>query len=83
MMNKSGIAALILASALVTTATAPAFAQTRKTACSKIFDMCMKRAGDGHAAICEDMYESAKRTGAWQATQEPDGTRHPPVPCTP
>ena len=57
--------------------------EARKTACAKIMDICMKRAGDGHAAICEEMYAEAKRTGVWQATAEPDGTRHPPVPCTP
>jgi hypothetical protein len=62
---------------------APAGAQERKTACSKIMDMCMKRAGSGHAAICEDMYSTARKTGAWPATQEPDGTKHAPVPRTP
>jgi len=74
----AGVACLGLA-----LANAPASAQERKTACSKIMDICMKRAGSGHAAICEDMYSTAKRTGAWPATQEPDGTKHAPVPCTP
>lgn len=62
----------------------PAAAQQgRKVACSKIMDMCMKRAGNGHAAICEDMYSQARNTGAWPPTQEPDGTKHAAVPCTP
>jgi hypothetical protein len=77
--------AAMLTSVLVGTALAgaPALAQGKKTTCAKIMDICMKRAGDGHAAICEEMYENARRTGEWQATVEPDGTKHPPVPCTP
>jgi len=62
----------------------PAAAQARKpVACSKIMDLCMKRAGDGHAGICEDMYSQARNTREWPATIEPDGTRHEPVPCIP
>lgn len=65
-------------------AAGPAAAQQqRKVACSKIMDMCMKRAGNGHAAICEDMYSQARNTGVWPSTQEPDGTKHDAVPCTP
>ena len=56
-------------------AESPALAQqSHKTACSKIMDMCMKRAGDGHAGVCEDMYSQARNTGVWPATAEPDGT---------
>lgn len=57
--------------------------QVRKpVACSKIMDICMRRAGDGHAGVCEDMYSQARNTGVWPATAEPDGTQHAPVPCT-
>ena len=57
--------------------------QSRKPAvCSKIMDICMRRAGDGHAGVCEDMYSQARNTGVWPATVEPDGTTHPPIPCT-
>ena len=60
-----------------------ASAQTRKpVACSKIMDMCMKRAGNGHAGVCEDMYSQARNTGVWPATAEDDGTTHAPVPCS-
>ena len=69
--------------ALAVALVAPAAAQQRKTACAKIMDICMKRAGDGHAGICQDMYDQAKRTGEWPATQEPDGTTHAAVPCAP
>ena len=34
-----------------------------------------------HAAICEDMYKMALSQGQWQATEEPDGTKHAAVPC--
>jgi hypothetical protein len=60
-----------------------ASAQTKKPiACSKIMDLCMKRAGNGHAGVCEDMYSQARNTGVWPATAEEDGTAHAPVPCT-
>ena len=78
--------AIALATALVlgVVSTGSAGAQARKpVACSKIMDMCMKRAGDGHAAICEDMYSQAKNTRLWPATVEPDGSKHDPVPCSP
>lgn len=68
--------------ALVTAASAPAEA-AGKTTCKQIFDICMKRAGSGHAAICEDMYAQARRNGQWQATEDEQGHKYPPVPCTP
>ncbi len=59
-------------------------AQERKRpTCQSIFNICMKRAGDGHAAICQDMYASAKANGQWQETVDEQGVRRPPVPCTP
>ncbi len=63
----------------------PAGAQEarKKVSCDSIMALCMKRAGDGHAGICEDMLSQARNTGRWPATQEPDGKKHPPVPCTP
>ena len=79
----AGLASVVfMAGALVTP---PAGAQDgkRPIKCSSIMDICMKRAGDGHAGICDDMYSVAKNTGHWQATEEPDGTKHGPVPCTP
>ena len=83
---KRGLSMATIAGMMILTAAAgsPAFAkQEQKIACSKIMDMCMKRAGDGAAGICEDMYSQAKNTGEWPATAEPDGTAHPPTPCTP
>lgn len=57
--------------------------KTRQPACSEIMAMCMKRAGRTHAGICEDMFHHAKHNGYWQATVEPNGKKHPEVPCTP
>ncbi|MFV0281775.1 MAG: hypothetical protein ACK5JM_13580 [Rhodoblastus sp.] len=59
-------------------------AQTRKPgSCKAIYNICMKRAGAGHAAICEDMYRSARANGEWQETIDENGVKRPPVPCTP
>lgn len=52
-------------------------------ACASIMAICMKRAGAGHAGICEDMYRQARNTGQWPATEEPNGRKHPATPCTP
>jgi hypothetical protein len=62
-------------------ATSPAAAAGRTAKCSSILAICLQRA-EGHASICEDMYRSALANNQWQATEEPDGTKHPPVPCT-
>lgn len=57
--------------------------EKKKPSCQSIFNICMKRAGSGHAAICEDMFRSAKANGQWQATVDEQGVHRPPVPCTP
>lgn len=62
---------------------APTQAAAGKTSCEKIFKICMKRAGSGHAAICEDLYSQAKRTGVWPATEDEHGKKYAPVPCIP
>ena len=49
--------------------------------CQKIYDICMKRAGSGHAAICQDMFDQAKRTGLWPAAQDERGVQHDATPC--
>ena len=82
MTGKHYLSVAIGAVLAATYVVAPAAAQHRKTACSKIMELCMKRAGDGHAAICEDMYSQARRTGEWPPTQEPNGQKHDAVPCT-
>lgn len=79
--------AVALAGALFLPVLAPTAAGAqegrKKVSCDSIMALCMKRAGDGHAGICEDMLSQARNTGRWPATQEPDGKKHPPVPCTP
>ncbi|HMN74382.1 MAG TPA: hypothetical protein PKA55_21165 [Rhodoblastus sp.] len=57
--------------------------EKKKPSCQSIFNICMKRAGSGHAAICQDMFASAKANGEWQATVDEQGVHRPPVPCTP
>jgi len=57
--------------------------EKRKPSCQSIFNICMKRAGSGHAAICEDMFANAKANREWQATVDEQGVHRPPVPCTP
>ena len=59
----------------------PGLAQKKPAKCSSILAICLQRA-EGHAAICEDMYKVALSNQQWQATEEPDGTKHPAVPCT-
>jgi hypothetical protein len=74
----------IVASAILLSGVAPSLAANRPartSKCSSIYAVCLQRA-EGHAAICEDMYRSAVSNGYWQATEEPDGTKHPAVPCT-
>ena len=82
MLGRPPAAALALL--LMVAGGAPAaYAQAKKpVACSKIMDICMKRAGSGHAGVCEDMYSQARNTGVWPATAEEDGTTHAPVPCS-
>ncbi|MFO1136642.1 MAG: hypothetical protein U1E30_15805 [Rhodoblastus sp.] len=59
-------------------------AQERKRpTCQSIFNICMKRAGSGHAAICEEMFAQAKANHEWQATVDENGVHRGPVPCTP
>lgn len=65
--------------AILLVSTVPVQARTAK--CSSIYAVCLQRAA-GHAAICEDMYRTALANGQWQATEEPDGTKHPAVTCT-
>ncbi|MFT4096266.1 MAG: hypothetical protein QM651_04040 [Rhodoblastus sp.] len=74
---------LLFALALTMTASAAQAQEKKKPSCQSIFNICMKRAGDGHAAICQDMYASAKSNGQWQETVDEQGVRRPPVPCTP
>jgi len=57
--------------------------ERKKPSCQSIMNICMKRAGSGHAAICEDMFANAKAKGEWQETVDEQGVRRPPVPCTP
>ena len=57
--------------------------EKKKPTCQSIFNICMKRAGDGHAAICQDMYAAAKANHQWQATVDEQGVHRAPVPCTP
>ncbi|MDE2362611.1 MAG: hypothetical protein KGM42_08025 [Hyphomicrobiales bacterium] len=83
MMRRLSLAAFAAALALGFAWAPAAYAQKKRVACSKIMSTCMARAGDGHAAICEDMYARAKIQGYWQATEEPDGTKHAAIPCTP
>ena len=71
---------LAAAGAILLISTVPGYA-ARTAKCSSIYAVCLQRA-QGQAAICEDMYRTALANGQWQATQEPDGTRHPAVPCT-
>lgn len=69
------------AGTILLAATSSGLAQKKPTKCSSILAICQQRA-EGQVAICEDMYRSALSNGYWQATQEPDGTKHPQVPCT-
>ncbi len=57
--------------------------EKKKPSCQSIFNICMKRAGSGHAAICQDMFAMAKSKGEWQETQDENGVRYAAVPCTP
>ena len=68
------VGATLLASA------GPSLAQRKQTKCSSILAVCLQRAA-GQAAICEDMFQRAVIQGQWQATEEPDGTKHAAVPC--
>ena len=70
---------LAAAGAILLVSTIPGHARTAK--CSSIYAVCLQRAV-GHAAICEDMYKTALANGQWQATEEPDGTKHSAVTCT-
>lgn len=70
---------LAVAGAILLFSTVPGQA-ARTAKCSSILAVCLQRA-QGHAAICEDMYKTALASGQWQATEEPDGTKHPAVPC--
>ncbi|MDE2578815.1 MAG: hypothetical protein KGL46_08435 [Hyphomicrobiales bacterium] len=56
-------------------------AHERRPACASIMRICMKRAGAGHANICEDMFSQAKNSGVWPATQDEEGRHHAAVPC--
>jgi hypothetical protein len=67
--------------ATLVVSTAPGIAAGKAAKCSSILAICLQRA-EGHAAICEDMYQTALANGQWQATEEPDGTKHPAVVCT-
>ena len=59
-------------------------AQERKRpTCQSIMNICMKRAGSGHAGVCEDMFAQAKANHQWPETEDEQGVRRPPVPCTP
>ena len=60
-----------------------AHAQERKPACAALFAICMKRAGAGHAGVCEDMHAQARNSGVWPAAQDLDGKPYPPTPCRP
>ena len=74
------LAVAVFGAALIA-GTTPSLAQKKNTKCSSILAVCMQRA-QGHADICEDMYQSALANGYWQATTEPNGTQHPAIPCT-
>ena len=55
----------------------------KPVSCDSIMALCMKRAGDGHAGICQDMLQQARNSGRWPATEEPNGKKHSAVPCAP
>ncbi len=75
---------LVILAFTILTASGAAQAQDRKKpSCQSIFNICMKRAGSGHAAICQDMFATAKANAEWQETVDEKGVRRPPVPCTP
>lgn len=77
------IALSTIASVVMVSGTLPGLAQNKRgpTKCSSILAVCLQRAG-GQAGICEDMYARALTQGQWQATEEPDGTKHAAVACT-
>ena len=57
--------------------------EKKKPSCQSIMNICMKRAGSGHAAVCEDMFANAKAKGQWQETVDEQGVRRAAVPCNP
>ena len=71
----------VVGTAIVGSAT-PALAQQKKTTCASILAICLKRAGDGHAGICEDMHSQAVNSGTWPPTQDEQGKKYAAVPCT-
>ncbi|MCB1543566.1 MAG: hypothetical protein H6872_11100 [Methylobacteriaceae bacterium] len=73
----------VLAFALLAASGVAQAQEKKKPSCRSIFNICMKRAGSGHAAICEDMYAMARSKGEWQETQDENGVRYPAMPCTP
>ncbi len=42
--------------------------ERKKPTCQSIMNICMKRAGSGHAGICEDMFAQAKEAYAHLAS---------------
>ena len=74
---------IILALAIFAASGVAQAQEKKKPSCRSIFNICMKRAGSGHAAICEDMFAMARSKGEWQETQDENGVRYPKVPCTP
>ncbi len=74
------IITIAAAAAVLVSSAVPSLAQRKPTKCSSILAVCLQRA-PGQAGICDDMYQRAVIQGQWQATEEPDGTKHAAVPC--
>ena len=80
-MSSKATILLATAGAILLSSTAIGLAAKKDTKCSSIMAICQQRA-EGQVAICDDMYRSALSNGYWQATQEPDGTKHPQIACS-